>query len=425
MGLLDSRLIALADCAVIPIPPENADNEKSSGGIKFDPHPVIVASSDIVLGHEICHRLAGKRDYAIFNTACIAKQCALFDYTLNLLYDWYHECKYENYSPFLHSQIAELHEKVKKMHIPPVVLEIPELNYLIDLYTSRRETPEEAGIDNCHTLVYLADKISTRIKKRLSDSAIQILQAGLAKFTYRLAKNRLAGAGGSNYVLPKWSNYYAQTTAKYWSTIQYLRDLWIKNKYDWSHKHYGEIDWKRLVKVFVGEKLQWPVFRVLEKLVLFKHIYLVIDRSGSTYFIRDEIMDIAIIIAESLRQCDTPLSILDVGVEDRMINNIDQNIDTNWFTPMSDGGTPMGEVCSSIDEKSPDSLLLIVTDGIPDSFKHLKSALYNFPGAHVTFVIGDPADSLMYNAQIGDSLYVEPHTLLDDLQHYIQHGGLV
>jgi len=328
------------------------------------------------------------------------------------------------YSPFLQAQISKLHEIASDIKIPKDVKRIDELNYLLKLYQVRLETPEEVGISNCQTLVYLAEKISNNIKKKISKKALAKLIEGIGAYNNRLGDAKITGAGGRSYTLPKWSNYYSQAVAKYGNVIRALKDLWTRNKYDWLHKHYGEIDWKNLIKVYMGEKLDWPVFLILAKILLFKNIYLAIDRSGSTSNIRDEIMDTAIIIAESLRQCNTPISIIDIGVEDKIVNDVNDPIDTTWFTPMSKGGTPIGEVCLGIKEKNPDSLLIIITDGWPDSFETLKAAIHQFPGAHLTFVIGEEYFP-KYVTSIGNSLCVEPYTIIKELMYYVEKGGLV
>ena len=422
---LDARLRALADCAVIPMEPTKEEVKKNKGlmgGITFGPYPTIVASNDVVLSHEICHRLAGKRDYDIFNTAVSAKNCPVFKFILNILYDWYHEWKYESYSPFLNAQISKLHEISATIKVSKSVKSVKELAYLIDLYENRLEAPDEIGIEDCHTLVYLADKIRGGIKKRLSKSQFTTLVHGLEGYQNKLGQKNITGAGGSNYTLPKWSNYYTTAVAKYGNVIRVLKDMWTRNKYDWQHKHYGEIDWKNLVKVYAGEKLQWPVFLILAKILLLKNIHMVIDRSGSTGGIQYDIMDTAVIIAESLRQCNTPISIIDVGVEDKVVNDINTPINTTWFTPMAQGGTPTGEVCMTIKEKNYDSLLIMITDGWPDSFDTLKTALKVFPGSHLTFVIGEDYYQ-RYATEIGNCLTVEPYTIIKELMYYIEKGG--
>jgi len=424
---LDARLRALADCAVIPMTPTEKEikaNKGLMGGITFGPYPTIVASNDVVLSHEICHRLAGKRDYDIFNTAVSAYNCPVLKFVLNILYDWYHEWKYESYSPFLMAQIYKLHEISATIKMSKQIKCVKELAYLIDLYENRLETPDEVGIKDCHTLVYLADKITVSIKKRLSKKQFAELIDGLGVYQIQLGKKGITGAGGSNYTLPIWSNYYTMAVAKYGNVIRVLKDLWIRNKYDWQHKHYGEIDWKNLVKVYAGEKLQWPVFLVLAKILLFKNIHMVIDRSGSTGSIKTEIMDTAVIIAESLRQCGTPISIIDVGVEDKVVNDINTPINTTWFTPMAKGGTPTGEVCMTIKERNYDSLLIMITDGWPDSFITLKTALKIFPGNHLTFVIGEDYYQ-RYATEIGNCLTVEPYTIIKELMYYIEKGGQI
>jgi len=423
----DSRLRALADCAVIQMTTtkkEIKENKGLMGGITFGPYPTIVASNDLVLSHEICHRIAGKKDYDIFNTAVQAKDCPAFQFVLNLLYDWYHECLYDSYSPFLRSKVLNLHEVSATIDISKKIRKIKELEYLVDLYQYRHELPEEVGIKDCHTLVYLADKISDDIKKKLSKKEYAALAKSIADYQQALGKKGITGAGGHNYTLPKWSNYYSQAVAKYGNIINALKELWTCNKYDWLHKHYGEIDWKNLVKVYMGEKLEWPVFLILAKIILFKNIHLVVDRSGSTGSIQWDIMDTAVIIAESLRQCNTPISIIDVGVEDKIVNDITQPISTEWFTPMAKGGTPTGKVCMNIKEKDPDSLLIMITDGYPDSFADLQTAIKRFPGQHLTFIIG-PDYYQEYATRIGNSILVEPYTIIKELMYYIEKGGRV
>jgi len=427
MQELDSRLRALADCAVIPMELTEEEIKKNKGlmgGITFGPYPTIVTSNDIVLAHEICHRLAGKRDYDIFNTAVQAKDSPIFKFVLNILYDWYHEWKYESYSPFLKAKIFELHEVAATIKINKAMQKIEELMYLMAMYQDRLETPDKAGVKDCHTLVYLAEKISASIKKKYTKSQLNALATGLGKYQQCLGDKKITGAGGRSYALPKWSNYYAMAVAKYGNTIRILKDMWTRNKYDWLHKHYGEIDWKNLVKVYMGEKLEWPVFLVLAKILLLKNIHLVVDRSGSTDGIENDIMDTTIIIAESLRQCGTPISVIDVGVENKIVNDVNLPIKTTWFTPMAEGGTPTGSVCMNIRETNPDSLLIMITDGYPDSFSELKTALQRFPGTHLTFIIGE-AYYQTYATEIGNTLCVEPYTIIKELMYYIEKGGLV
>lgn len=427
MHEFDRRLSALADCPVISMTQtkkEFEENEGLVGGITFRPHPVIVASNDVVLSHEICHRLAGKRDYDIFNTAVRAMNCPVFKFALNILYDWYHEWKYESYSPFLMAQIFKLHEISATVEIPRMIRKNKDLGYLIDLYNNRTETPDKVGIKDCHTLVFLAKKISIKVKEKLSKQNIENLGKDLGNHQYKLGEKGITGAGGSSYTLPEWSNYYATAIAKYGRTIHVLKDMWTRNRYDWLHKHYGEIDWKNLVKVYIGEKLQWPVFLVLARILLLKNIHLVVDRSGSTSGIKNDIMDTAIIIAESLRQCNVPVSIIDVGVEDKVVNRIGDTIKTTWFTPMADGGTPTGKVCKTIIEKNNDSILIMITDGCPDSFPALKAALLKFPGTYLTFLIGDDYYQ-EYTTEIGNCICVEPRTIIKELMYYIEKGGQI
>ena len=427
----DKRLVALAGCSVVPnYPVENAKANKRnlSGGIIFDPYPAITATDDTVLSHEVCHRLAGKRDYDIFLTAVLADGTELFKFILNILYDWYHEIMYETYSPFLKSKIRQLHDIAREIKRPKKLIEVGELNYLINMYTDRLETPEDVGVRDCHDLVYLARSVKVQIEGR---GGIAKISDAIAIWQISLTQNGITGAGSASYgSIPERSNFYIHTVAKYGSAIDTLSKMWIANKYLWLHKHYGEIDWKNLVKMYIGEKLEWPVFIMIAKMLLAKNIHLVVDRSGSTCEdykggkpLKILIMEVAVIIAESLRLRDVPISIIDVGVQDSVINTIDQPMDTHWFTPMAIGGTPIGEVCLTIREKNPDSLLLIITDGIPDDFVELQMALKKFPGENLTFVIGPEYQE--YASIIRNAIPAEPQTIIKELQHFMNKGGEV
>jgi hypothetical protein len=428
--MFDSRLLALAECSVIPLhPSEGKDAPEHSGGIIFDPYPSIVASNDLVLSHELCHLLAGKRDYDIFLTAVTAKNSPLFSYILNLLYDWYHEMVHEDYSPFLAAKVAELHEETKKIEIPAKILEVEELSFLIHLYMTRSESPKEAGINSCHDLVFLASKLYTSIIKRLTVVQIRLLIEGLEDLQIKIASRELTGAGSSTYgSVPQRSNFYARTVSKYGATINLLKSMWTRNKYDWVKKHHGEIDWKNLTRVFMGEKLTWPVFLILSKIILKKRIYLCIDRSSSTNSdykntgirLKVLIMELSVIIAESLRLCNTPVTVLEVGVQNKIINPTGE-LDTSWYTPMAENDTPLGRVCSTIREKDVNSMLIIITDGAPDSFEQLAAAIHRFPGENVNFVIGESYSS--YASQIKNSVLAEPHTILRDLKNFVERGG--
>ena len=74
---------------------------------------------------------------------------------------------------------------------------------------------------------------------------------------------------------------------------------------------------------------------------------------------------------------------------------------------MAEGGTPLGEVCSLITNADIDSYLLIITDGEPDDWNTLKSALSAFPGCYLTFVIGDSYGE--YLEEVGNTVHVEPN----------------
>jgi hypothetical protein len=431
MSDFDNRLLALANCSVIPSYPSEAKKEGSehAGGIIFDPHPSIVATDDLVLSHELCHLLAGKRDYDIFLTSSVAKDSELFKYILNLLYDWYHEITQENYSPFLAKKIAGLHEEARKIVIPPAAQEMEELTFLRNLYLDRTESPEQVGVRHCHDLVFIAERMYVNIIKRRPDKALKAINSAISEIQKAMARVGITGAGSSTYgAIPKKSNFYARTVAKYSATIQALKNMWLRNKYNWVRKHHGEIDWKNLTRVFMGEKLSWPVFLILSKITLKKKIYLCVDRSSSTQNkykntgipLKNFIMELAVIVAESLRLCEVPIVVLDVGVQDDIVNKTGE-VDPSWYTPMDGDTTPLGRVCSRIEERDANSILIIITDGEPDDFESLVKAIHRFPGDNINFVIGSSYPQ--YAARIANSVLAEPNTILRDLKTFVKGGG--
>lgn len=407
----DRRLVALCDCPVI-----KHDREKSPealGGIIFNPNPVITAVDDEVLAHELCHRLGGKDDYDVFTTAIIARESSeLFKLILNLLLDCYHERKYELLSGFVKSTVVNAHKKhiidsnpVKKAH---------RLNRLVEFFNKMvpiETVSEEFGveIEDVVDLVVIADQVFEEAKK---------LPKGKIKSMIDIFKEYSKKAAGGYDIgyTPKSSNYYVNAVSRYDEIIRHLCDMWKRNKYSWVPNYYGEINWKDLPGMLLGTKLSLPVFRIFSKIVLSRQIYLVIDRSSSTRDIKETIMDTAIIIAESLRRLNTPISILDVGPQNKIINKINEDMDLGWFTPTANNGTPIGEVCMGIDDADAESYLIIVTDGQPDSMKTLLSAMHKFPGGNLTFVIGPSYAS--YASHIENVLSVEPHTIIKEMMRH-------
>ena len=412
----DRRLVALCDCPVM-----RHNKEKSPealGGIIFNPNPVITAVDDEVLAHELCHRLGGKNDYDIFTTAIIARESSeLFHLILNLLLDCYHERKHELLSGFVGSTVAKSHKKhildsqpIKKAH---------KLNRLVEFFNGMApieivSKEFEVEIRDVIDLVVIADQVFEQAKKKLPGSKIKAMVD-----IFKLYGQKAAGGYDIGYT-PKSSNYYVNAVSRYDEIIGYLCDMWKRNKYSWVPNYYGEINWKDLPGMLLGTKLSLPVFRIFSKIVLSRQIYLVIDRSSSTCEIKETVMDTAVIIAESLRRLNTPISILDVGPQNKIINKINEDIDLGWFTPTSRNGTPLGKVCMSIDDADAESYLIIVTDGIPDNMGTLLSALHKFPGGNLTFVIGP--SYAKYASHIENVLSVEPHTIIKEM---IRHEDML
>lgn len=401
----DKRLRALAECAVI---------EGEGGNMVFDPNPVIVAESDGVLAHEVCHVLAGRSDYEIFATAMEVRKNYLFKHILNMLYDWYHEYLYGKYSGFLWGQLTKLHETFESKSTG-----LKHLDGLDELYSKRNISPKSMGIRDAIDLVALADTIHEELMEEAEKLGItpDALIKLLGPKEEICIKGKMCKLGGpkSDIGVPRKSKYYVTAVSKYFHIINELTTLWKKNKYGWLNNYYGEINWKDLPGMFQGDKLNLPVWRLFQKIGISRKIYLVVDRSGSTRYtnIENIIMDTAIIITESLRMLGIPISVLDVGVTHDVVNNIDEPLDLTWFTPMGDGGTPLGEVCSKITKADHDSYLLIITDGEPDSWTSLLSALNAFPGTDLTFVIGDSYGS--YAQKIKNAIHVEPHTIIREM----------
>ncbi len=400
----DKRLRALAGCPVI---------EEKGGGMVFNPNPVIAAQNDGILAHEICHVLAGRQDYDIFSTAVVVRNDDLFKYILNMLYDWYHEYLQGRYSGFLWSKLGELHEAYK--YKPTGLDTIDSINRA---YCSRHTAPEVFSVRDSIDLVVLADRMrelvigeATALGLAMTDLAKLL---GLKQVVSILGKKgKLGGPKADIGIIPKKSDYYIRAVARHFLMIEELSNLWKKNKYEWVNHYYGEINWKDLPGMLLGNEINLPVWRLFSKIGISRKVFLVIDRSGSTSGICDLIMDTAVIISESLRMLNVPISILDVGVTNNVVNGIDDDLDLSWFTPMHVDGTPLGEVCSMITKANHDSYLLIITDGEPNDWDTLVSALGAFPGSHLTFVIGDSYGR--YVQKVRNAIHVEPHTIIREM----------
>lgn len=407
----DRRLIALCDCPVMKHDKE--ESPEALGGLIFNPRPIITAVDNEVLAHELCHRLGGKDDYDIFTTAILARESNdLFRLILNLLLDCYHERKYESLSGFVKSTIVESHKKhtlnsqpVKKAH---------KLNRLVEFFNKMAPievVSEGFGVEikDVIDLVVIADQIFEQAKK--------LTKKNITSMTGTFKEYGKKAPGGYDIGhTPKSSSYYINAISRYNDIISHLCDMWKRNKYSWVPNYYGEINWKDLPGMLLGTKLSLPVFRIFSKIVLSRQIYLVIDRSSSTCEIKETIMDTAVIIAESLRRLNTPISILDVGPQNKIINKINEDIDLSWFTPMASNGTPLGDVCMGINDADTESYLIIVTDGEPDHMDMLLSALHKFPGGNLTFVIGPSYAN--YASHIENVLSVEPHTIIKEMMRH-------
>ncbi len=407
----DRRLIALSDCPVIEH--DREQSPEALGGIIFNPNPVITAVDDEVLAHELCHRLGGKDDFDIFMTAVVARESSdLFKLILNLLFDCYHERNHEELSGFLKSVIEKAHKK----HVLDLlyVKKAPELKKLVEFFNKMAPVAaisEEFGVEakDAIDLVVIADQIFESTKNIPMNKVKKIVDI------FKVYGKKGASGYDVGYI-PKSSNYYVNAISRYGDIIKHLCDMWKRNKYSWVPNYYGEINWKDLPGMLLGTELSLPVFRIFSKIILSRQIYLVIDRSSSTCDIKETIMDTAVIIAESLRRLNTPISILDVGPMNKTINEIGEDMKLEWFTPTADNGTPLGEVCGKIKGADAESYLIIVTDGQPDNMDTLLSALHRFPGGNLTFVIGP--SYARYAAHIENVLSVEPNTIIKEMMRH-------
>lgn len=423
----DKRLLALADCPVM---------EDKGGAIVFSPYPVICAENDPILAHEICHVLAGRKDYEVFFTAVTARKSShvvdVYKIILNWLYDWYHEYKYACTSGFLEKMLDSLHEGCK---VNPTG--IKSVDYLQSLYCERNASPSSLRISDTTDLVAMADKLYDSIAIDAAAMKIPLgllgkLLAGNADFIIDekggclifdegkpkpVQAGKLGGPKSDIGFIPKRSNYYIQAVARYSNIINELTKLWKRNRYSWQKSYFGEINWKNLPGMFVGSQIGRDVWRLFLKIAISRKIFLMVDRSGSTAYdgLSKQIMDTSIIITESLRMLGIPISILDVGVTDSIVNDIDEPLDLWWFTPMAKGGTPLGDVASQIKKADASSYLLIITDGQPDSWDKLVSSLAKFPGTNLTFVIGDSYGS--YLSRVKNTVHVEPHTIIREMMY--------
>ena len=417
MGL-DPVLLALADCPVI-------EQKEKGGHIVFNPHAVISASDDLVLCHEICHKLAGRESYNKFSTACIARTNKYFSIVLNILLDWWDEKCQSTYSPYLATRIQKLKDQTSISGSLPD--KVKELFYLYKYNQKPDDFPEVRGIEDL--IVYADLFLSKSLNLEDLDYFSKDIKScpGLEELAKEIgATPDLVDFNASS------SNFYLKTVSKYNSIIDIVSSLWIKNKYKWEPSYFGEINWKNLPSLMLGEKIGLPIWRLFKKLNIVRKIYLVVDRSGSTFTFATPIMETAVIITESFRRCNVPVSILDVGPNNSVVNRIDEPLKFDWFVPSSNGGTPLGKVCSLIEDSGPDDYLLIITDGEPTEsvpigskkdiynqgwafgFNELLQSLSRFKGNDLTFVIG-PSFKKYYEQLGGRAISVEPTTIVREL----------
>ncbi|HLD89869.1 MAG TPA: hypothetical protein VI911_02420 [Patescibacteria group bacterium] len=425
--IFDPRLTALAECPVLNVEEELAeenkkrkpdDRQKHAGGITFNPHPAIQATSDLVLTHELCHRLAGKRDYDVFLTSIIVRgRNTLFKWVLNALYDWYHENKYRETSVLISTNLMLLRQE----HQIENKEKDPALDVLLHLLNNEIAIEEgeellEHKVRDVIDLVVIADKLSAEIKSAPCQ-ACNVLAGSRPGNCVAGGNDTGTGAGGNrNNGKPVLSSYYFLAVSKYYSIITTLAQMWSRNKYGWQKSYYGEINWCNLPLLLLGNEIGLPVFRLMSKIDIDRRVFLVVDRSGSTSGIRDMLMDTSIIITESLRMLGVSVSVMDVGVTDTVINKITEPIILRWFTPKSDGSTPLGRVIKLIEGDDSQSLLIIITDGCPDSWSELMEGLFQFKGDYVSFVIGNSYKE--YQQRIKNVIPVEPNTIIRSLIGY-------
>jgi len=374
----DKRLLALADCPVI---------EQKGGATRFGPHATVTAENDAVLAHEVCHVLAGKDSYDIFATSIDARKMLnlapnLFRHILNVLYDWYHERKYENLSGFMLGQINSLHDSCNKPSKPTKSDKLNNAMMMYDLRSPITDAKQYLGmrVRDEIDLVRIAHDITDDAVKKMSATAI----AGII-----LKLKDMASAGLDLYVPYRRSSYYLSAVSKYWHIIKELSDMWRRNRIGWVMNYYGEINWKNLVGMYLGSKMDLPVWRTMSTIIMEREVYVAVDRSGSTSQIKNLIMDTAVIITESFRNIKVPVSIIDVGERQCIINKMGTEPDLGWFTPEAENGTPLGEALLKIRGSDHNSFLIIITDGQPNNWDTLMSALHQFKGNYVTFVIGN------------------------------------
>lgn len=422
---LDPILIALAGCPVIA--------QKETGGhIVFNPYPVISASNSLILAHEICHKLAGRAAYNKFVTSCNVRNDEIFQFILNLLVDWFDEYHQSHYSIYLANRIRDLKTTVEINPDWPQVLQTLFVRYKNNL------SPVDYKLYCTEDLIVEADKLTGRLIEQVQNNLMLFTDLFGSKGKWvtgldlikvmindinKAKKDR--GIGASSDLMPDprvGSTFYLNTVSKYNSIIDTVCTLWTRNRYCWRKAYFGEIDWKNLPNLMLGDKLGQDIYKLFSKLDINRNVYLVIDRSGSTSSITNPIMETAIIIAESFRRCKVPISILDVGHTNSLINDINEPLDIEWFTPLSSGGTPLGKVISLIKDSHPEDYLLIVTDGEPDCWETrdypkqvgLKDAITGFKGYHLTFVIGGSFKTYFQQLN-GHAVSVEPTTIVREL----------
>lgn len=155
--MFDKELLKIANCKVIKI------EKGSKGSLLIDSEPIIKADTNGTLAHEICHLLAGEKDYNLYNDAIWEKEYdKVFTYVLNTLFDWYHEYVYGRANSVVWKYLTEMHDnKETDKHF----VNINVIDSITSMYLKRNIDPEYVGITEAADLVEYADQLCKELEK--------------------------------------------------------------------------------------------------------------------------------------------------------------------------------------------------------------------------------------------------------------------
>jgi hypothetical protein len=312
---------------------------------------------DVVIQHEVGH-LLNKNDISLFQNAVSARNSNTYGFILNLIEDYRVENivlpKYLNNiktSPELHTVTNE--GKIQKL-----------IDTLFNNVENEYSYIKNEIQDNTKENIKLADKLWLEIDETPLFDLLEIIEL--------ISNDNLTGAGDEQSKEKTRSlNYYDSTCIKYAFDIKILATIIPKNKYALTSSFQGEINKKRLKELYCDSFKESQCRKNFLKRVkqdIKYDIFVVIDRSGSTFLYKEQIMDSTIILLEAINKNNLQnICIVECnGDKAIIVKEPSGTFDKTWFTPLADGGTPLGDCISEVNKRiqKPDkTIVIMITDG--------------------------------------------------------------